>query len=87
MLLNDGDTISFGEIRLEVLHTPGHTPGSLCFRAGKYLMSGDTLFTGGQGKTRSPADLGQIIKSITEKLFVVPDDTSVFPGHGDFTVQ
>ena len=78
--------ISFGKVKLEVLHTPGHTPGSLCFRTGKYLISGDTIFPGGPGKTRSPAELSQIIKSITEKLFVLPDDTQIYPGHGDSTV-
>jgi glyoxylase-like metal-dependent hydrolase (beta-lactamase superfamily II) len=55
-LLNDGDMISFGEIQLKVLHTPGHTPGSLCFLTGNYLISGDTIFPGGPGKTWSPAD-------------------------------
>jgi len=86
MLLNNGDAISFGNLKFEVLHTPGHTPGSLCFRAGCYLISGDTIFPGGPGKTRSPADFKQIIKSITEKIFVLPDDTQIYPGHGDFTV-
>ena len=86
ILLNDGDTVSFGSIGLEVIHTPGHTPGSLCFKVGRYLLSGDTLFPGGPGKTRSPDALRQIIKSITEKLFVLPDDTPVYPGHGDSTV-
>jgi len=85
MLLNDGDTVSFGNIKLEVLHTPGHTPGSLCFKAGQYLISGDTVFPGGPGKTGSPADLGRIIKSITDKIFVLPDDTQIYPGHGDST--
>jgi hydroxyacylglutathione hydrolase len=86
ILLNDGDTISFGKIELKVLHTPGHTPGSLCFLTGRYLISGDTIFPHGPGKTRSPADLRQIIESITEKVFVLPDDTQVYPGHGDSTV-
>ena len=86
MLLNNGDAISFGNLKFEVLHTPGHTLGSLCFRAGCYLISGDTIFPGGPGKTRSPADFKQIIKSITEKIFVLPDDTQIYPGHGDFTV-
>jgi len=85
ILLNDGDTVSFGNIKLEVLHTPGHTPGSLCFRAGQYLISGDTIFPRGPGKTRSPADLKQIIKSITDKIFVSPDNTQIFPGHGNPT--
>jgi len=84
--LNDGDIVSFGNIKLEVLHTPGHTPGSLCFKTGQYLLSGDTIFPGGPGKTRSPADLQQIIKSITSKIFTLDDDTQVYPGHGDSTV-
>ncbi len=84
--LSDGDTISFGNLKFEVLHAPGHTPGSLCFKVGGYLISGDTIFPGGPGKTRSPADFRQIVKSITEKIFVLPDDTQIYPGHGDSTV-
>ena len=86
ILLNNGDTISLGNLSLDVLHTPGHTPGSLCFKAGRYLLSGDTIFPGGPGRTRSPDALRQIIKSITERIFVLPDDTPVYPGHGDATV-
>ena len=86
MLLNDGDVVSFGNINLEVLHTPGHTPGSICFKAGKYLMSGDIIFPGGPGKTGSPENLRQIIKSITDKIFVLPDNTEIYPGHGDSTI-
>lgn len=86
ILLSDGDVVSFGNIQLNVLHTPGHTPGSLCFLAGQYLISGDTLFPGGPGKTRSPADLKQIIESITSKIFVLPDDTQIYPGHGEATI-
>jgi len=86
MLLNDGDVVSFGKVKLEVLHTPGHTSGSLCFKTGKYLISGDTIFPGGPGKTGSPADLRQIIKSITDKIFILPDDIEIYPGHGDSTI-
>ena len=86
ILLSDGDTISFGNLKFEVLHTPGHTPGSLCFKVGRFLISGDTIFPGGPGKTGSPADFRQIVKSITEKIFVLPDDTQIYPGHGDSTV-
>ena len=86
ILLSDGDTVSFGKVDLRVLHTPGHTPGSLCFLTGNYLISGDTLFPGGPGKTRSPGDLKQIIESIQGKIFPLPDDTHVSPGHGDSTV-
>ena len=86
MLLSDGDTVSFGNLKFEVLHTPGHTPGGLCFKVGRYLISGDTIFPGGPGKTWSPAGFKQIIKSITEKIFVLPNDTQIYPGHGDSTV-
>ena len=85
LLLNDGDEILLGAIELRVLHTPGHTPGSLCFFTDKYLIAGDTLFPGGPGKTQSPDDFRQIIKSITEKLFELPEDTQVYPGHGEAT--
>lgn len=84
--LSDGDTISVGNLKFEVLHTPGHTPGGLCFRIGCYLISGDTLFPGGPGKTGSPSDFKKIIESITEKILVLPDDIRLYPGHGDSTV-
>ena len=80
--LEDGDVISCGGISFEVMHTPGHTPGSLCFRYGPHLLAGDTIFPGGPGKTRSPANLNQIIRSITEKILTLPDDTRIYPGHG-----
>ena len=86
MLLSDGDAVSFGNLKFEVLHTPGHTQGSLCLRVGRYLISGDTIFPGGPGKTWSPAGFKQIIKSITGKIFVLPDDTQIYPGHGDSTM-
>ena len=85
LLLNDGDEIFVGAIKLKVLHTPGHTPGGLCFLTDKYLIAGDTLFPGGPGKTQSPDDFLQIITSITEKLFELPEDTQVYPGHGEPT--
>jgi hydroxyacylglutathione hydrolase len=84
--LKDGSTIKVGRLNIRVLHTPGHTPGSLCLLVGKYLISGDTIFPGGPGKTASPADLKQIIRSIERKLLVLPDDTQVFPGHGEPTL-
>lgn len=86
IMLKDGDIITFGNIKLKVVHTPGHTPGSLCFFTDRYLISGDTIFPGGPGKTGSPENLRQIIKSITEKIFVLPDNTEVYPGHGDSTI-
>jgi len=84
--LNDDDTISFGEIQLKVLHTPGHTPGSLCFLTGSYLISGDTIFPGGPGKTWSPDDFKKIVESLRNKIFTLPDETQVYPGHGDAAV-
>lgn len=84
--LKDGDVISVGELEIEVIHTPGHTQGSLCFKVGNYLLSGDTIFNAGPGKTRSPDAFHQIVKSLSEKIFVLPDDTRIFPGHGDSTV-
>lgn len=84
--LDDGNTITVGKITLKALHTPGHTPGSLCFLAGKYLLSGDTIFPGGPGKTATPENFREILKSLKEKVFVLPDDTEVYPGHGESTV-
>jgi len=86
MLLSDGDTLSLGDLTFAILHTPGHTPGSLCFRIGRYLISGDTMFPGGPGGTGSPAAFEQIVRSTAEKILVLPDDTLVYPGHGDATV-
>ena len=86
ILLKNGDSISFGKVSLKVLHTPGHTPGSICLLTGKYLISGDTIFPGGPGKTGSPAALRQIIESLSEKIFILPEDTRIYPGHGDSTL-
>ena len=85
-LIDGGDVLSFGKIQLAVMHTPGHTPGSICFLAGKYLIAGDTIFPDGPGRTGSPADFKMIVESLTSKIFVLPDDTQVFSGHGDSTV-
>jgi hydroxyacylglutathione hydrolase len=85
-LLNDGDVITFGDVQLSVLHTPGHTPGSICFLTGNYLIAGDTIFPDGPGKTGSPADFKKIVESLTGKIFVLPDDTQIFSGHGKSTI-
>ena len=84
--LNNGDLIAFGKIQLTVLHTPGHTPGSLCFLAGNVLIAGDTIFPDGPGRTSSPADFKLIVDSLTAKIFVLPDETQIFSGHGNPTV-
>jgi glyoxylase-like metal-dependent hydrolase (beta-lactamase superfamily II) len=81
--LSDGDEIAFGGCRAQVLHTPGHTPGGVCLVVGKHLISGDTLFPGGPGNTWGDADkFAQIIEEVETKLFALPDDTIVYPGHG-----
>ena len=83
--LAGGDELRVGGLSIHVVHTPGHTPGSSCLLAGRFLITGDTLFPGGPGHTDSPADLRQTIESITRKLYVLPDETLVLPGHGDGT--
>ncbi len=83
--LNDGDEIKFGNQTMRALFTPGHTDGSTCFLLGNHLFSGDTLFPGGPGKSRSPEALRLELDSITRKLLTLPDETAVYPGHGDDT--
>ncbi len=83
ILLNDGDSLALGKLKIDVLHTPGHTPGGLCFKLGKYLLAGDTVFPGGPGHTESPSDFNQILDSITKNIYTLPDDTLILPGHGD----
>ncbi len=79
----DGQNIHVGDVTLRALHTPGHTPGSLCFYAGDTLLAGDTLFSGGPGATHDDkTKFAQIIDGIRGKLFALPDDTAVRPGHG-----
>lgn len=86
MALKGREELSLGSIEVKAVHTPGHTRGSLCFVIGGYLFSGDTLFPGGPGNTRSSGDFKEIIRSITQKVFALPDDTVVYPGHGEPTV-
>jgi glyoxylase-like metal-dependent hydrolase (beta-lactamase superfamily II) len=81
----DEEVIEVGRLRLHALHTPGHTRGSTCFKVegSPVLLSGDTLFPGGPGNTRrNPTDFATIIRSIQQRLFTLPDDTIVLPGHG-----
>jgi glyoxylase-like metal-dependent hydrolase (beta-lactamase superfamily II) len=84
--LADGQRIRVGGEVLEVLHTPGHTPGAVCFHARGVVFTGDTLFQGGPGATgRSFSDYDTIIASIRGRLFALPADTVVHPGHGAST--
>ncbi len=82
VLVKDGDTISFGEEKLRVIHTPGHSQGSMCLYAKGYIFTGDTLFVEGVGRTDLPGgSWPKLLDSITKKLFSLPDETVVFPGH------
>ena len=83
--LSDRDQIEVGGLQLKVLFTPGHTPGHVCLLTGDHLLSGDTLFPGGPGRTRSNELLLQEIESIKSQLYVLPDEVAVYPGHGDNT--
>lgn len=83
--LSEGMAMPLGDYTIRVLHLRGHTPGSTGLLIGADLLGGDTLFPGGPGRTDSPDDLVRIVKTLREKLFVLPDDTAVYPGHGAVT--
>lgn len=81
-ILEDGDTIEIGKTRLSVIHTPGHTPGSICILADGNLFTGDTLFVGAVGRTDLPGGSTRtLLASIREKLYTLPETTRVWPGH------
>ena len=86
--LDDGQRIGIAGTEIEVIRTPGHSPGSCCLYLAEagVLFSGDTLFSGGPGATgRSFSDFPTIVGSIRERLFTLPEDTQVHTGHGDAT--
>jgi len=85
VFLDDKEVVEIGKLRLHVIHNPGHTEGSMSFKVdgAPLLFTGDTLFPGGPGNTSfEGGDFDTIIRSITERMFVFPDDTLVLPGHG-----
>ena len=85
-LLKDGDLIDIGDLQFEVLYTPGHSSGGICLLGHGVVFSGDTLFKLGIGRTDFPGmSHERLIKSIREKLMVLPDETIVYPGHGPAT--
>jgi glyoxylase-like metal-dependent hydrolase (beta-lactamase superfamily II) len=90
-VLEDESVIEVGRLRLHTILTPGHTPGSMCFKleGSPVLFSGDTLFPGGPGNTEGdPNRFAQIIEQVDRKLFTLPPETIVLPGHGlDTTVE
>jgi prepilin-type processing-associated H-X9-DG protein len=80
--VKDGDTIDVGTVKLKVLHTPGHTPGGMCLFVDGHVLTGDTLFVGGVGRTDLPGGSWRVLlKSIQDKLLCLPDETKVLPGH------
>lgn len=86
ILLQDGQELAIGKQQLKVISTPGHSPGCVCFLSSEGLFSGDTLFAGSIGRTDFPGgSLNQLLKGVKEKLLILPDDTRVFPGHGEET--
>ena len=86
--VNNEDVIHIGQLEFEVIHTPGHTKGGSClyYKKKKMLFAGDTIFKGTWGRTDMPTgNFEDVIKSITNKILVLPDDTIIYPGHGSTT--
>lgn len=81
--LKDGDRIDFGTLALQVIHTPGHTPGGICLYRAPDLFTGDSLFVGGVGRTDFPGgSTSQLMQSIRSRLLSLPAETAIWPGHG-----
>ncbi len=83
--LLDGDELPFGEFTVQVMHTPGHTPGSVCFLIANHAFVGDTILAGGIGKQMPETDLRRQMMSIGTKLLRLPPATALYPGHGPAT--
>ncbi|MBT8212170.1 MAG: MBL fold metallo-hydrolase [Acidimicrobiia bacterium] len=82
--LLDGNVIDLGSVAVIAVHTPGHTPGSTCFvlDGAPIVFTGDTLFPGGPGRTTSPEQFAEVMRSLDQRLFTLPDETMILPGHG-----
>ena len=83
--LIDGDELGFGEFKVQVLHTPGHTPGSVCYVIANHAFVGDTILAGGIGRQMPETDLRRQMMSIGTKLLRLPPSTALYPGHGPAT--
>jgi glyoxylase-like metal-dependent hydrolase (beta-lactamase superfamily II) len=83
--LLDDEELPFGEFALRVIHTPGHSPGSLSFLVGNHLFTGDTLLAGGVGRERPQTDVRLQLVSIHTKIARLPVNTAIYPGHGPVT--
>lgn len=81
----DGEKFSVGDIDFEVILTPGHTVGGVSYLSGESLFSGDTLFAGAVGRTDMPGGSLKALKKSLKRLIALPEETKVYPGHGDFT--
>lgn len=81
--IKDGDIIKFGDLEIKVIHTPGHTQGGVCFYVDGNLFSGDTIFRESVGRCDlEGGNFDQIVESIETKIFILPDETIIYPGHG-----
>lgn len=84
--INDKDIIKLGNLEIKVIHTPGHTQGGVCFYIENSLFSGDTIFRESVGRCDLPGgNFNQIVESIEQRIFTLPDDTIIYPGHGKTT--
>lgn len=84
--LQDGESLAIGELKIQVIATPGHSPGGISLHVGDHLFAGDTLFADSVGRTDLPgSNHAALVNSIREKLFVLPEGTIVHPGHGPDT--
>lgn len=84
--INDNETIKLGETEIKVLHTPGHTQGGVCFYIAGNLFSGDTIFRESVGRCDLPGgNFSQIVESIEKRIFTLPEETIIYPGHGKTT--
>lgn len=82
MVVNDGDQLKYGNYTLEIIHTPGHSPGSICIYVDNNLFTGDSIFVGAAGRVDVPGgDFNTLIASLADKIAVLPDETIIWPGH------
>ena len=83
VFVEDGDIITLGNTEIKVIHTPGHTQGGVCYYVGNVLFSGDTIFRESVGRCDLPGgNFDQIVNSIENKIFKLPGETAIYPGHG-----
>lgn len=85
LYVSDGDILEFGGMKLKVIHTPGHTMGSVCFDSGEELFSGDTLFAGSRGRTDFPGSCDRDMRNSLLRLRDIDEERIVYPGHGENT--